>query len=361
MFSSALAIAPSGRGFSRLRRQSMAVLCAVLVACLAFSTVAEAKTKKHHHRQSPGGGFTPTAASFVIDAYSGRVLYSSNADAQTYPASLTKVMTLYLLFERLQQGKISLNSRVPISTHAANQAPSRLGIRPGQTIRVEDAILALVTKSANDVAVALGEYMGGTEKDFARLMTAKARALGMSRTQYMNASGLPNRGQLTTARDQAMLAKRMQTDFPQYFRYFSTEEFAWNGMVIRNHNHLLGKYEGVTGLKTGYTAASGFNLTTTVKRDNKSLIGVVLGGKTSRARDLQMVSILDRAMPSAIAMRDTGTRVASAAAPRPATKATGVSDSDRLALASLASRDEPDPDEESYTGTDQVASLTAPA
>lgn len=341
----------------RLRRQGVAFVCAVLVACLAFSTVAEAKTKKHR-RHSEAGGFTPTAASLVVDYYSGRVLYSSNADAQTYPASLTKVMTLYLLFERLQQGTISLNSRVPISTHAANQAPSRLGLRPGQTIRVEDAILALVTKSANDIAVALAEYMGGTEKDFARLMTAKARALGMSRTQYMNASGLPNKGQLTTARDQATLAKRVQTDFPQYFRYFSTEEFAWNGAVIRNHNHLLGKYEGVTGLKTGYTAASGFNLTTTVKRDNKSLIGVVLGGKTSRARDLQMVAILDRALPSAMAMRDTGTRLASAT-PRPTTQA-GISNGDRQALASLVSRDEPDPDEESYTGTEQVASLTAP-
>ena len=356
MFSSALMIAPSRRALSR----GMAVICAILIASLAFSTVAEAKTKKHHQRHTAGGGFTPTAASLVVDYYSGRVLYSSNADAQTYPASLTKVMTLYLLFERLQQGKVSLNSRIPISTHAANQAPSRLGMRPGQTIRVEDAILALVTKSANDIAVAVGEYLGGTEKDFARLMTAKAHALGMSRTQYMNASGLPNRGQLTTARDQATLAKRMQADFPQYFRYFSTEAFAWDGAVIRNHNHLLGKYEGVTGLKTGYTAASGFNLTTTVKRDNKSLIGVVLGGKTSRARDLQMVSILDRAFPTAMAMRDTGTRVASTT-PRPAAKPAGVSDSDRLALASLASRDEPDPDEESYTGTDQVASLTAPS
>jgi len=361
MFLSALAIAPSRRAMFRLRRQSVAIVCAMLVACLAFSPVAEAKTKRHHHRQSEGGGgFTPTAASLVVDYYSGRVLYSSNADAQTYPASLTKVMTLYLLFERLQQGTVSLNSRIPISTHAANQAPSRLGLRPGQTIRVEDAILALVTKSANDIAVAMGEYLGGSEKDFARLMTAKAHALGMSRTQYMNASGLPNKGQLTTARDQATLAKRIQTDFPQYFRYFSTEQFAWDGALIRNHNHLLGKYEGVTGLKTGYTAASGFNLTTTIKRDNKSLIGVVLGGKTSRARDLQMVAILDRALPSAMAMRDTGTRLASAA-PRPAAKPAGISDSDRVALASLASRDEPDPDEESYTGTDQVASLTAPA
>lgn len=354
MFASALTISPSGLAAARIRPllRSFGIACAVLLACLTVSGGADAATKRK--KAAP---FVPTSASFVMDAYSGRVLYSSNADAQCYPASLTKVMTLYLLFERLQQGKITLNTRIPISTHAANQAPSRLGLRPGSTIRVEDAILALVTKSANDVAAAIGEYLGGTEKDFARLMTAKAKSLGMSRTQYMNASGLPNKAQLTTARDQATLAKRIQTDFPRYFRYFSTEEFAWDGTVIKNHNHLLGKYEGVTGLKTGYTAASGFNLTTTVLRDDKSIIGVVLGGKTARARDLQMVSILDRAMPSAVAMRDTGTRLASAL-PAP-TRPSGISESDRQALASLASRDEPDPDEESYTGTDQVASLTS--
>jgi D-alanyl-D-alanine carboxypeptidase len=246
---------------------------------------------------------------------------------------------------------------MPVSYHASAQAPSRLGLRAGETISVEDAILALVTKSANDVAVTVAEYLGGTEKQFAARMTSKAHALGMNHTQYMNASGLPNKNQLITARDMATLAKRIQLDFPQYYHYFSTEEFAWDGRVIRNHNHLLGKYEGVNGLKTGYTAASGFNLTTSVWRDNKSIIGVVLGGKTARARDLQMVSILDRAMPGAVAMRDTGTRLASAM-PAPRSPA-GISNDDRNALAALASTEEPDPDEESYTGTDQVASLTS--
>lgn len=337
----------------RMRAQSLLVLVTALAVSLALAGGAEARTK--HKARAHGPAFVPTAAAFVMDAYSGRVLYSDNADTQTYPASLTKVMTLYLLFEQLRQGKVSLDSRIPVSAHAANQAPSRLGLRPGQTIRVQDAILAIVTKSANDVAVAIGEYLGGTEKQFAQRMTAKARALGMTRTQYMNASGLPNRGQLTTARDQALLAKRIQTDFPGYFAYFSTPEFAWDGRIIRNHNHLLGKYEGANGLKTGYTAASGFNLTTTVTRDNKSLIGVVLGGKTAKARDIRMVSILDRALPKAVAMRDTGTRLASA---KPAQNPAGISDRDRQALASLAA-DEPDPDEESYTGTEQVASLTA--
>jgi D-alanyl-D-alanine carboxypeptidase len=235
-----------------------------------------------------------------MDAYSGNILWSRNADAKCHPASLTKVMTLYLLFEQLREGKATLNTRLPVSAHAANQAPSRLGVKPGDTIRVEDAILAIVTRSANDVAVAVAEYLGGTEKTFAERMTMKAHALGMTETQYVNASGLPNNAQITSARDQAMLAKHIQTDFPQYFPYFSTEKFAWDGTFIKNHNHLLGKYEGVTGLKTGYTAASGFNLTTTVTRDNKSLIGVVLGGKTAQTRDKEMVAILDRSLPLAV-------------------------------------------------------------
>lgn len=334
--------------------QSTLIVCLAALALCMTSQSADAKSRKK------GSGFTPQAASLVMDAYSGRVLYSNNADAQCYPASLTKVMTLYLLFEKLNQGKIGLNTRMPVSIHAAAQAPSRLGIKPGETIRVEDAILALVTKSANDIAVTVAEYLGGTEKNFATLMSARARSLGMSRTRYMNASGLPNKSQLTTARDQATLAKRIQLDFPQYYRYFSTATFVWDGRVIKNHNHLLGKYEGMNGLKTGYTAASGFNLTTTVWRDGKSLIGVVLGGKTARARDLQMVSILDRAMPTALVMRDTGTRIASAApAPRPVDKPVGISEQDRDSLAALASSDEPDPDEEAYTGTEQVASMTA--
>jgi D-alanyl-D-alanine carboxypeptidase len=173
----------------------------------------------------------------------------------------------------------------------------------------------------------------------------------------MNASGLPNRLQMTTARDQAKLAKRIQSDFPQYYRYFSTRSFAWDGRVFKNHNHLLGKYEGISGLKTGYTAASGFNLTTSVQRNGRSVIGVVLGGKTSRARDKEMVAMLDRTIPKAVVMRDTGIKLA---ANEPAPKPVGRPDS--IALDNLvASVDDPDPDEESYTGTEQVASLSTPA
>ncbi|MDO8287958.1 MAG: serine hydrolase [Parvibaculum sp.] len=335
------------------------VACLLTLALCLSATDADAARKKK--KATP---YNPKAASLVMDAYSGRILYSSNADLQCYPASLTKVMTLYLLFEKLQQGKVTLNTRMKVSSRAAAQAPSRLGLNPGATIRVEDAILALVTKSANDIAVVVAEHLGGTEQQFATLMTAKAKSLGMSRTRYMNASGLPNKQQLTTARDQARLAHRMQTDFPRYYAYFGTKTFAWDGKVFKNHNHLLGKYEGTNGLKTGYTAASGFNLTTTVKRDGKSVIGVVLGGKTARARDLQMISILDRTMPTAIAMRDGNTKLASldtttrfstGPAPKP------VSRPDTAALDALVAsvEDEPDPDEASYTGTEQVASLRA--
>jgi len=301
--------------------------------------------------------FTPKSASLVMDASNGRILYSRNADERCYPASLTKVMTLYLLFSELEQGKLSLNTRLKVSRHAANQAPSRLGLKPGETIRVQDAILALVTKSANDVAVVVGEKLGGTETNFAKMMTAKAKQLGMTRTRYMNASGLPNRHQLTTARDQAKLAKRIQSDFPQYYRYFSTRTFAWGGRVYKNHNHLLGKYAGISGLKTGYTAASGFNLTTSVQRNGRSVIGVVLGGKTSRARDKQMIAMLDRTIPKAIVMRDTGIQLA---ANEPAPTPMGRPQSDALDDL-IASINEPDPDEESYTGTEQVASLSTPA
>ncbi|MBI1262288.1 MAG: D-alanyl-D-alanine carboxypeptidase [Rhizobiales bacterium] len=306
----------------------------------------------------------PRQAAFVMDAYSGKVLYSDNADSEVYPASLTKVMTLYLLFERLESGKIKLTSRIPISAHAAAQAPSKLGLKPGQTIKVEDAILALVTKSANDIAVAVAEYVGGSESTFASRMTSKARELGMSRTRFKNASGLPNKQQTTTARDMATLAKRIHDDFPQYYRYFSTETFVYNSRSMKNHNHLLGRYEGVTGLKTGYTNASGFNLTAVVERDNKWVIGVVMGGKTSRSRDKHMVQILDRAMPRAVAMngnaRSTTQFASLADVPRPVSKPADLAVYDRDGLdALLAASDERDPDEETYAAPQPTVLATA--
>ena len=340
-----------GIGVSRLFTHVAA--CFVALALCLTSFAADARTRKK-------AAFVPTAASLVMDAYSGRVLYQSNADTQCYPASLTKVMTLYLLFEKLEQGKVTLNTKLKVSHHAAAQAPSRLGLKPGETIRVEDAILALVTKSANDIAVVVAEYIGGTESDFAELMTSKAKKIGMSRTRYMNASGLPNKSQLTTARDQATLAHRIQVDFPQYYRYFGTKTFAWDGRVFKNHNHLLGKYEGMNGLKTGYTAASGFNLTTTVKRDGKSVIGVVLGGKTARARDLQMIAILDRTMPKAVAQRDTGTRFASAIPTGPAPMPITKPDNEPV-LKNLASATVPTPSGRTAAPLDQATAYALAA
>ena len=323
---------------------------------------------------SPATAATPKTAALVIDAYSGEVLYSRNADEYRYPASLTKVMTLYLLFEKLKAGETTLNSRITMTPKGANMPPSKLGLRAGQTISVEDAILALVTRSANDVASATGAFIAGTEDDFAVLMTKKARALGMSKTTYKNASGLPNSAQMTTARDQATLAKRMREDFPQYYHYFSTEYFAWGKARIRNHNRLLGEYRGTTGLKTGYTNASGFNLTATVERDNKFLIGVVMGGKKAKLRDAHMIEILDKAFPRAVAMKNGNTLVAALPpAPTPVVRPVGlVPAEDRSALLQLASSiDERDPDEETYDaqgdlGADmpvpvESAALQAPA
>lgn len=309
----------------------------------------------------------PRQAAFVIDAYSGKVLYSDNADSEVYPASLTKVMTLYLLFERLESGKVKLTNRIPISAHAAAQAPSKLGLKPGQTIKVEDAILALVTKSANDIAVAVAEYVGGSESTFASRMTSKARELGMSRTRFKNASGLPNKLQTTTARDMATLAKRIHEDFPQYYGYFATEKFVYNNRAMKNHNHLLGRYQGVTGLKTGYTNASGFNLTAVVERDDKWVIGVVMGGRTSRSRDKDMVKILDRALPRAIAMngnaRSTTQFASLADVPRPVAKPANLTIGDRQGLEDfLTASDERDPDEETYaTPQPTVLASAAPA
>lgn len=239
------------------------------------------------------------SAAIVIDGKTGKVLYANDADGMCYPASLTKMMTLYLLFEAIDSGKLSLNSRITVSAKAAAQAPSKLGLKPGQTIQVRDAILALVTKSANDIAVAVAETVGGSEKAFAGRMTAKARALGMMRTTFRNASGLPDPGQVTTARDMSTLGRALQEHFPKYYAYFGTKSFVYGGRRIANHNRLLGRVAGVTGIKTGYTRASGFNLVTAVSRNKRQLIAVVLGGRTGKARDQRMASLIEDYLPRA--------------------------------------------------------------
>ncbi len=232
-------------------------------------------------------------AALVIDATTGRILHEENADDRRYPASLTKMMTIYMVFDALERGVWSLNRPLPVSRAAAAQPPSKLGLRKGQTIRVKDAILALVTKSANDVAVVLAEGLGGTESNFAKKMTAKARQLGMSRTTFRNASGLPNNAQVTTARDMALLAMALIRDYPQYYTYFSTRSFAFGGRRHSNHNRLLADYQGADGIKTGYIRASGYNLVASARRGGRRVIGVLLGGQTAAHRNRKMASLLD--------------------------------------------------------------------
>ena len=233
-------------------------------------------------------------AAIVLDADTGRVLHASNPDTRNYPASLTKMMTLYLVFEALESGHLKLDSQLPVSRRAQGMSPSKLGLKTGEKISVEAVILSLVTKSANDAAVVVAEALGGTEIKFALLMTKKAKALGMRRTTFRNASGLPNRRQLSTARDMAKLAGQLIKDFPQYYSYFSRAQYSFRGKDFKNHNSLLKSFPGTDGIKTGYIRASGFNLAASAERDNRRLIGVVFGGKTARSRDKHMKSLLER-------------------------------------------------------------------
>ncbi|MBN8973805.1 MAG: D-alanyl-D-alanine carboxypeptidase, partial [Rhizobiales bacterium] len=280
---------------SRILRVCVLGLATITAAVIFTTDTADARRRHRHHRHhhhTVKQSYNPAFASIIVDANSGATLTATNADGLRFPASLTKIMTLYLLFERLDAGKVSLNTEMPVSAHAASQAPTKLGLRPGQTIRVEDAIKGLVTRSANDAAVVIAEFLGGDEDDFAKMMTRKARALGMTRTVYRNASGLPNNDQVTTARDQSTLGRAIQDRFPRYYRYFATASFNFRGRNIRNHNHLLGKVEGVDGIKTGYTRASGFNLVTNLRRGNRHLVGVVMGGRSYSSRDAIMRNLL---------------------------------------------------------------------
>jgi len=251
-------------------------------------------------------------ASLIMDADTGRVLQATNADTRTYPASLTKMMTLYLVFDALNQKRWTLDTPLEVSARAARQPASKLALATGSTISVDEAILALVTKSANDVATTVAEGMSGSEREFALKMTATARRLGMKNTTFRNASGLPHSGQMTTARDMALLARALLRDFPKYYRFFATETFTYDGLTHRNHNELLGAYDGVDGIKTGYIRASGYNLVASAKRNGHRLIGVVLGGQTSSSRNRAMAKLLDRGFNSVGA---ADTQVAEATAP----------------------------------------------
>lgn len=249
-------------------------------------------------------------AQLVMDASTGRVLHAVNPDVPAYPASLTKMMTLYLVFEAIDRGRLRLEDRIVVSARAAGQAPSRLGIEAGASISVRNAVLAVVTKSANDVAVALAEHLAGSEQEFALAMTAKARALGMKNTTFRNASGLPHKGQLSTARDMAILARALLRQFPHHYHFFAAESFTYAGVTHKNHNQLLSSYDGADGIKTGYIRASGFNLVASAQRGEQRVIGVVFGDRSPAARNARMAELLDRGFE-----RLAGTQVAAAPPP----------------------------------------------
>jgi D-alanyl-D-alanine carboxypeptidase len=313
----------------RVLRVASALVLALAVAALPWS---EALAK-------PRSRGPAIAASIVVDMNSNRILYAEGADSPRHPASLTKMMTLYMLFTYLRSGVISLNSDLVVTPFAASQSPTKLGIKPGTTIRTTDAINALVTLSANDVAVTVAENIAGTEQNFARMMTEKARSLGMNGTTFRNASGLPNGEQITTARDMAILAHHLIRDFPEYYSCFQTKYFTYRGRKYRNHNRLLFGYRGTDGIKTGFTRAAGYNLTASVRRGDKHLIAVVLGGRTGSQRDAAMRALLDASFPKASSSGSSAPLIASrdALAPSPVPAPTAPRRNFTLALAAPAS------------------------
>ncbi|ESY87648.1 penicillin-binding protein [Mesorhizobium sp. LNHC220B00] len=246
-------------------------------------------------------------AAIVVDGKSGKQLFEVNSTAQRYPASLTKMMTLYLLFEAMETGRVTKETQIPVSDHAASQPPTKMRFRRGETIDVDSAVRAIVVKSANDVAVAVGEYLGGSEDQFAAMMTSKARQLGMSSTTFRNASGLPDDGQMTTAHDMAVLGMSLQRRFPQHFHYFSESDFMFRGRLVRGHNDMLGRVRGVNGIKTGYIRASGFNIVTSYDADGRQLIVVVMGADSARQRNDHVEALIQRSLSPSMA--DTKTRL----------------------------------------------------
>jgi D-alanyl-D-alanine carboxypeptidase len=283
--------------------QRLAAIAAPILLALLAVLPDQAQARGRHH----GAGVAARAAvwssptdpgkdaALIVDADTGQVLYSRNAYASRHPASLTKMMTLYLLFDAMKKGVVGLDTPLAISQHSAEQKPTNLHLWAGDQITVENAIKAIVVRSANDVAVAIAEGLGGTESHFAQMMTQAAREMGMSNTYFHNASGLPDSLQVTTASDLALLARRLKTDFPQYFPYFSTPSFYYRGVNYVTHDNLIGRYDGTDGIKTGYTQMSGFNLVSSVARAGRHIIGVVMGGRTAYKRDREMMALLDDA------------------------------------------------------------------
>ncbi len=250
----------------------------------------------------------PKYAAIVVDANSGEVLYENRPDSPRYPASITKVMTMYLAFEALAEGKLKLTDTIVVSPRAASMSPTKLGLRAGETISVDDALRSLAVQSANDMAVAVAEKIGGTESRFAALMTLRGQELGMTHTRFVNASGLPDSRQISTARDIAVLSRATMRDYPQYYSYFGSQQFAFRGRTMRNHNGLLGKMPGVDGLKTGFTNASGFNVSASAVRNGRRLIAVVLGGSSTAARDSNAEDLLLTGF-DVLSRRDRGEKI----------------------------------------------------
>jgi D-alanyl-D-alanine carboxypeptidase len=273
------------RQFFIMRNLASVLVAALLLASCQTSEVLDARSAVS--RAQP-----ERYASVVIDMSSGKELYGYSQNAVRYPASLTKMMTLYLVFEALESGQIDKTTLIPISANAAGQAPSKIGLKTGETIDVDTAIRAITVKSANDIAVAFAEYLGGSEEAFAARMTAKSRAIGMSRTTFRNASGLHDPAQVTTAEDMAKLGVALRRKFPQHFAYFSLKQFNVAGRTVTGHNKALDMIAGANGIKTGYTKASGFNLVTSVERDGKQMIAVILGEDSARARDARMAALV---------------------------------------------------------------------
>ncbi|WP_246429835.1 D-alanyl-D-alanine carboxypeptidase [Prosthecomicrobium pneumaticum] len=269
---------PFGRLGLRAVRNALAGL--MVVAAVSGATTVVAHAAKY--------------AAIVVDANTGKVLHAKNADSPRYPASLTKMMTLYLLFGALDSGKLTMDTRLKVSAFAAAQSPTKLGLKVGSTISVREAMLGLITKSANDAAVVIAENLAGSESAFAKRMTSTARRIGMTNTTFRNASGLPNPGQVSTARDMATLGRALAEHYPEYYKYFSTRSFVFRGRTINGHNNLLGRVDGVDGIKTGYIRASGFNLVSSMRRNGRHLVATVIGGTSGRARDAQMQALLEQ-------------------------------------------------------------------
>ena len=277
----------------------------VLLACLMFiSSTAEAARSASSRKT---GTSDPRYAAVIMDPKTGEILHQQNANAKRYPASLTKMMTLYLLFEQMKKGKMSLKTKMKASRYAASQEQTNISLKPGDRIPVSTAIKALIVRSANDVAVIVAEKISGNVASFARLATKRARELGMKNTTFRNPHGLPNSKQITTARDMAKLSIALRRDFPQYYHYFKTQKFSWRGKTYYSHNRVLKRYTGTDGLKTGYIRASGFNLATSVQRGGRRLIGVVMGGGSGKWRDDRMINLLAQGYKK-LAKRGGGSR-----------------------------------------------------